>query len=165
MKECLVIIDVQNGFVSEKTKHIPDKVKALVEQKSFDYVVATKFCNVEGSPYINFMGWTGLLDEKSRQLYPGIEELCDRIFTKEIYSCFTQEFIDFLEKEKIEKLYFAGIDTDCCVLKSASDCFERNIPFEVLLNYCASNGGDESHKAAHLVMKRMLGRKAINLME
>ena len=36
MKECLVIIDVQNGFVSEKTKHIPDKVKALVEQKSFD---------------------------------------------------------------------------------------------------------------------------------
>ncbi|MFT9057807.1 MAG: isochorismatase family protein, partial [Ethanoligenens sp.] len=62
----------------------------------------------------------------------------------------------------INKLYFVGIDTDCCVLKSATDCFERNIPFEVLINYCATNGGKESQDAAIRVMQRTIGKKNIN---
>jgi len=32
MSICLVIIDVQNGFLSEETKFLPNKIRALLEK-------------------------------------------------------------------------------------------------------------------------------------
>jgi len=162
MKDCLVIVDVQNGFLSDKTCEVPDKILELLKKKKFNHIVGTKFVNVEGSPYTELMGWRGLMDDNSRQVNKIVVENCEKIFTKTIYSCFTKEFESYLKDNHIEKLFFLGIDTDCCVLKSATDCFERNIPFEVLINYCASNGGMESHNAAIRVMQRTIGEKTIN---
>ena len=56
-----------------------------------------------------------------------------------------------------EKLFIAGVDTDCCVLKIATDLFENNIRPVVLTNYCGSNGGSESHLAGIICMKRLIG--------
>jgi len=165
MASCLVLIDVQNGFVSERTAHIPGKIVQLLRSGCrFDHVVATQFVNTdsEESPYIRLMGWRGLLSEDSQRLHSLIAELPERVFRKQIYSCFTPEFEEYIRERNIDKLYFAGIDTDCCVLKSASDCFERNISFEVLVNYCASNGGETSHQAAITVMYRTIGGNQIN---
>lgn len=159
MKNCLVIIDVQNGFLSDRTEHVPVRLQQLLRGKhNFDHVVATQFKNVDGGPYTELMGWYGLLSEDSQKLHPFVSACSEKVFVKNIYSCFTREFELYLEEQGIDKLYFAGIDTDCCVLMSAADCFERNIPFEVLLYYCASNGGPASHEAAILVMERTIGR-------
>lgn len=108
------------------------------------------------------MGWHGLMDDKYVELSPEISKIADRIFEKNIYSCFNDEFLDYIYKNKIGKLYFVGIDTDCCVLKSATDCFEKNIPFKILMNYCASNGGESSQEAAIKVLNRMIGEKNID---
>lgn len=162
MADCLVLIDVQNGFLSDRTKEVPGKLMELIKTKKFDHIVGTQFINVEGSPYIKLMNWHGLMDEVSRTVDENVKKCCERIFVKTIYSCFNQEFSDYIRDNKIDKLYFAGIDTDCCVLKSATDCFERNISFEVLINYCASNGGVESHNAAIKVLERTIGRQNIN---
>ena len=62
----------------------------------------------------------------------------------------------------LRRWIFVGIDTDCCVLQSVADCFERNIPFEVLLYYCASNGGADSEEAALRVMRRTIGTACMN---
>lgn len=164
IKNCLVIIDVQNGFLSEKTNHIPSKIEQLLDNDNiFNHIVGTQFINVKGSPYIELLGWNGLMDEESRKVSSIVIDKCERIFMKTTYSCFNEEFEAYIKDNNISKLYFLGIDTDCCVLKSVFDCFERNIPFEVLINYCASNGGIESHKAAMTVMKRAVGRRAINI--
>lgn len=164
MNTCLVIIDVQNGFISDRTNHIPDKIVELVKNQNnlFSHIVATKFKNLPDSPYEHFMNWHGLTTSHSQELDSRIQTIPERIFVKHTYSCWTDEFKEFLKKNGIKKLYFLGIDTDCCVLKSASDAFEYNFPFEVLLNYSASNGGKESHEAAIKVMQRMLGVKSLN---
>ena len=162
MAGCLVIIDVQKGFLSKETDYIPNKIQQLLDFKKFDHIVGTKFINIEGSPYIKLKGWRGLIDEESRKVDPIVLANCEKIFTKTIYSCFDDKFEKYLIENNIDKLYFLGIDTDCCVLKSASDCFEKNISFEILINYCASNGGIQSHAAAITVMERIIGRQAIN---
>ncbi len=163
MANCLTIIDVQKGFMRHAdTSQIPGKIKELVSIKKFDHIVCTQFYNEQGSPYDKLMGWHGLMDPISQELADEVKDVSEKIFRKPIYTCFVPEYEEFIRENKIDKIFFAGIDTDCCVLKSASDCFERNIPFEVLINYCASNGGRKSHNAAITVMERTIGINNIN---
>lgn len=76
MKNCLVIIDVQNGFMSNReTIEIPTKIEKLISKYKFDHIVATQFINKKGSPYDLLMGWRGLMDDESRKLSPTIENL------------------------------------------------------------------------------------------
>lgn len=162
MRECLVIIDVQKGFITEETRHILDKIKALIESRNFASVVATRFINTPDSPHYIFTNWDKMMDGESQKLDPFVERVSERVFDKNINTCFTEEFINYIESEDIQKLIFLGIDTDCCVLKTAFDSFDRKIRFEVLTEYCASTGGEEFHRAACLIMKRSLGDTSVH---
>ena len=52
--KCLLIIDVQNGFVSAQTEHIVPRLKQLLEEFRNAPVFATKFVNC-GGPFKNYM--------------------------------------------------------------------------------------------------------------
>ena len=163
MADCLVIIDVQKGFMNDSvTAKIPDKITELLNKKHFDRIVATQFYNKIGSPYDRMLGWRELMDAESQVVAPSVAAVSDKIIRKPVYTCFVPEFEEYIKENKIDKLYFVGIDTDCCVLKSCIDCFERNLPFEVLINYCASNGGEKSREAAITVLERNIGKNNIN---
>ena len=162
MSTCLVIIDVQNGFINKSTEHIPNSIKNLLCKQFFDYVVCTKFINKESSAFTDIMNWYDLMDKSSQKLNKIIESVSEKVFEKNSYSCFTEEFEEYIKDNGIDKLYFVGIDTDACVLKSALDCFERNIKFEVLTNYCASTGGKEIHEAAIKIMDRNISSNCVN---
>ena len=157
MNECLVIIDVQKGFLTDDTKMIPGKIKELIGDRKFDHIVATRFVNSKMSPHYVFTHWDSMMDSDSQKLDSYVEWKADRVFDKCVNSCFTEEFLKYLHDEKISKLFFVGIDTDCCVLKSVFDCFDRKIPFEVITDCCASTGGASIHKYACDIMLRNFG--------
>lgn len=157
----LVIIDVQKGFLSENTKHIPEKIKELLSENQFDFIISTRFKNHEESPFIKYLDWYEFLDENDWKLDKYIKSVSDAIFDKYCYSCFTNEFKEYIDSNNIDKLYFVGIDADCCVLESVTDCFELGIDYTVISDCCASNGGAESHKAGIRVMERLIGKKYI----
>lgn len=157
MSNCLVIVDVQRGFLSDLTNQVPKKLNELVSHRHFDHIVATQFKNAPESPYERFLGWKDLEDAEQQTLDPFVASVTERVFPKNGYSCFTDEFVDFLKSNGIDELYIAGIDTDCCVLTSAIEAFERNIQAHVILSCCASNGGEKSHDAAILVLERCVG--------
>jgi nicotinamidase-related amidase len=161
MKDCLLIIDVQIGFLTKETMHIPDRIVCLAEKTKFGHVVATKFINSENTPHYRIIGWDEMMDEGSQMLDPGIEKISERVFKKSTNSCLTEEFLEFIKNAGIEKLYMVGIDTDCCVMKTAYDCFDKEIPFEVLTDCCASTGGKIVHDAACMLMRRNLGKKSV----
>ena len=157
----LVIIDVQKGFLSEETKHIPEKIKELLSENQFDFIFATRFKNHEKSSFVKYLDWYEFLDENDWKLDEYIKSVSDAIFDKYCYSCFTDEFKEYIISNNIDKLYFVGIDTDCCVLESVTDCFELGIDYSVIADCCASSGGVESHKAGIRVMERLIGEKYI----
>lgn len=161
MKECLVIIDVQKGFLTEDTAFVPEKIRDLINKRKFDKVVATRFINSKESPHYIFTQWDKMMDAESQSLDHFVAQLAEKVFDKNINTCFTDEFLKYVEKEHFDKLCFVGIDTDCCVMKSAFDSFDRKIPFEVLTEYCASTGGKAMHDAACQIMKRSLGETSI----
>ena len=45
MSDCLLLIDVQKGFVTERTEYAVPRLKELVRM-GFDHIVATKFVNI-----------------------------------------------------------------------------------------------------------------------
>lgn len=160
MTSCLLLIDVQNGFVSKATEHVISRIMSL-DCGRFDHVVASRFVNAEGSPYRRVMGWEKLSSPPETDLIPFVEEAVERVFVKNVYTMANREFLDYLDCCGIDVVYLCGIDTDCCVLKTAVDLFELDRDVRVLEHYCASNGGPESHEAALRVMGRQISENCI----
>jgi Amidases related to nicotinamidase len=157
MVSCLLLIDVQNGFVSDKTKHILPRMRRLIKEGNFDHVVATRFVNQKDGPYVRFMGWEKLMSEEETKLIDFVDKSAEKVFKKSIYSAVNAGLLKFAKDNSIDTFYLAGIDTDCCILKTAVDMFEKNMDFKVLLNYSASNGGRKSFNASVTVMNRLVG--------
>lgn len=163
MKNILLIVDMQKGFARyEQTLALNEKILELLKLKVFDSVVATRFLNDNNSIYEQLLNWKRLKKEEERDIDAKYLQFIDVIFDKYIYNCVNDSFIQKLcqlnEGKYPEKVFIVGADTDCCVLITATTLFEHNIRPVVLTSYCASNGGDKSHEAGVLCMKRLIGK-------
>lgn len=160
----LLIVDVQNGFVrSNETKAVAQKIVQLSKEHKFNYIIASKFINNPDSPYVNVLKWNRLMKSPETDL---VDELkYDESFEKGTYTCWSESFAKKLLEinggEKPESIYLCGIDTDCCVLNTAIDLFERGICPKVLIDYCFSNGGQKYHDAAISILERNIGKDNI----
>jgi nicotinamidase-related amidase len=151
----LLIIDVQQGFLNDWTRHLPARVERL--QARYDRVIATRFVNPPGSPHRRWIHW--------QRCAPGSADL-DLAFTprpgtpildKAIYSAVSDALFRALGGGDIAELHLCGIATDNCVLKTAVDLFERDIRPVVLADFCASHGGPECHHCGLRLLRRFIG--------
>ena len=155
---------MQNGFSRyEATQRVGRKIVDLLGKKLFDTVIATKFLNHEGSQFTKILNWHRLIDKVDTDLIDGLK--ADYVIEKTIYTCVDEQFLELLKQEnggtQPTHIFVCGADTDCCVMKIATDLFEKGIMPIVLLNYCDSNGGPDSNAAGKLVMRRLIGRNAM----
>ena len=159
MLKALLIVDVQNGFVNEKTKHIPALVEKL--QYNYDLVIATRFINMPDSPFRKLIKWQHLspdTDEIELAFKPKEGAV---IIDKYIYTCIDESFLCLLKENGIEAVDVCGIDTDICVTKCAVDLFERNITPYVLKDYCATHADADIQRSALIILSRYIGRTQI----
>ena len=164
MKNILIVVDMQNGFNRyEQTQILADKIIKLTNDKLFDKIIATRFLNKEGSQYTKFLNWHRLMCSTDIDLIEGIRY--DYVIDKWVYTCVNEDFMNLLcninEGELPKHIFICGADTDCCVLKIATDLFEKDVMPIVLTNYCDSNGGKSSHESGIHVMERLIGRKSL----
>lgn len=159
--KCLIIIDVQNGFVSNRTQFVLPSIQQLISDFDEGPIIATKFVNREGTGFTDIMHWRRLQSEPETTLIPFVEDGVDCVFEKNTYTAYIEPIAEYLTSNKVDEVLIAGIDTDCCVLTTAISLFEQNIRPVVLADYCASNGGQESHAAAIRVLERTIGHQQI----
>lgn len=161
--KCLIVVDVQNGFVSSKTEMILPRLEQLMTDFSNELVIATQFINAEESGFTNIMHWERLKTAPETDVIPFVAEKAKEIVQKTTYSACNEMVLKLLRDNNITEVYLAGIDTDCCVLATAIELFDQNIRPIVLTQYCASNGGKKSHNAAITVLERTIGKAQINM--
>lgn len=157
----LLIVDCQNGFVSDCTRHVLDRIVQLLKGNLYNHVAFTRFLNYPDSPWIRNLQWHRLMDGNETALAPELSTWAEVVFNKNTYTAVNDSFLQFLKDRQINQVDIAGIDTDCCVLKTAVDLFEAGVKPRVLAHYCASNGGEVSHQAALTVLSRLIGARAI----
>ena len=164
MNSILIVVDIQNGFTRYgQTQALAKKIVALTNSGLFDKVIATRFLNREGSQYVKFMHWRRLMDSPDIDLVDGIK--ADKVVDKWIYTCVDDSFMTLLKElncgEIPTHVFVCGAGTDCCVLKTSTDLFEKGIMPLVLTQYCDSNAGPKAHEAGLMVMSRLVGKQSI----
>ena len=157
---------MQEGFLRDaQTKQLKNRVVELFEKNIFDVVIATRFLNEKDSIYEKLFDWKQL-EQEERLISKDIMEHVDYVADKYIYNCVNASFIQRLcqlnEGVYPEKIFVVGVDTDCCVLTIATSLYENNIRPVVLTQYVGSTGGNKSHEAGLLCMKRLIGEKQLS---
>ncbi len=161
-KPVLVVVDVQNGFITDHSEPVVSVIVDLVRrwQTAHGDVVFSRYLNYPGSPFERLLGWTKMADGPETELVAELAPYVGPhtpIIDKYIYSLFTPEGTQLVNERGWTDLYLCGIDTDVCVLKTAVDAFERDLTPWILKDACASHAGPQAHNAGLLVAGRSIG--------
>lgn len=156
---CLIVVDLQHGFINEWTRHLPAAVEAV--QNDYQHVIVTRFLNPPGSAHRRLLNWTrfapGSWDvELAFQPRDGTP-----VINKTGYGCMTPEVRALLDQWHPDEVHLAGIATDNCILKTAVDLFEAGFTPVVLTALCASHGGQDLHDCAVRILKRFIGEAQV----
>lgn len=164
MKKCLVVIDMQNGFIKQGTEHLPNRIIEFIEHSSFERIVATRYCNTFETACYKLGNWKEcMVGTYDVEIIPQIRPFVYRVFDKTTYSGFTAEFKEFLKNEKFDRLYFCGVNTDCCVLATVISCYDNVQDCIVLADLCASTLGEIKHNhALDLLRDNITPERVIN---
>jgi nicotinamidase-related amidase len=162
-KTVLVVVDMQNGFLNEKSRHvIPNVVRVVQEFETRQIpVIFTRFHNEPGSPYERLIGWERLRTSPETDLTEEMRPHAKTVIDKNFYSVFTSEFKQRVKKAGWSNIVLCGVATDGCVLKTAIDSFERGLTPFVVKDACASHAGEEVHQAGLLLLSRFIGKGQI----
>lgn len=175
MSAVLVVVDMQNGFVSEKAKAsgVVPRVVELVErwEATGQDVLFTRFLNHRGSKYERLINWSRFIpvldDGTANPEIEIVDELADhaaraRVLDKDgQYSPFPE--LDPLAAENgWSDLAICGIATESCVLETAMGAFDRgNFTPRVITDACFSHSGEERHQAGLTVLRAGIGRRQL----
>lgn len=160
----LLVIDYQEGFITENTKHIVDPLNCFLMNRNqeFDLVIGTKFINPADSNFRSLIHWDKLTNEPETCLLDSVNDVASVIVEKGTYSAAVEVSKILLEKE-LNRVYVVGVDTDVCVLHTAAGLFDLGFTPIVLASLCATNGGDEAQTAAIPLLGRTVGTAQVLL--
>lgn len=162
MKKLLVIVDMQNGFINEHTKHLVEKMKSFLDIAKFDDIVATRYINNTETACYKFEGWKECMPgtpeiEIADELKPYIH----KVFDKNVYSCWNTVFKAYVKSNRFDKVYFVGVNTGCCVLHSIFDCYNDVQDCAVISDLCGSSTSQESHECALRILRECITKERV----
>lgn len=154
-KTLFLIIDMQNGFINRNTEGIDNRILKFLDRIRDRVIVAgTRYVNHEHTACYIFEGWKACMaGTKEAEVIPTLRPFMARVFDKGKYSCWNDEMKAFIRDNEIEKVYFAGVNTGCCVLHSAFDFYNDLVDCSVIEDLCGSTSGIREHEAALIVLR------------
>lgn len=164
----LLIVDVQNGFVNDNSRHVLPQVRALGSRwiDGGGPIYMSQFTNHPGSQWERLIGWKRLEDEDEIAIHDELADITAHAvtFRKHNYSGLVGPFLEALRSEAWAEVVLCGIATEGCVLATAIDLFEfteRPIRPVVVRDACASHAGSDIHTAGIRVLERFIGRAQV----
>lgn len=163
----LLVVDVQRGFINDFTRHVPGRIRRLIELRQYDPVLFTLFVNDDGSPYRTLLDWDGCSAPPDTNLVAELEPFAspEAVFEKHGYTGIPDKLTEKLRGDGHKEISVVGIDTDMCVLKIALDLFDLAIEPIVLVDCCASTAGLQAHLAGLAILSRNIGPFQLRLTE
>lgn len=158
-----LIIDMQNGFINNFTTDLVPQISAF-QSRINDHVITagTRYVNHEHTACYLFEGWESCMaGSEEAEIVPVLRENMQKVFDKDKYSCWNEEMKAFVRDHEIKKIYFAGVNTGCCVLHSVLDCYNDLVDCTVIENLCGSTSGPEEHEAALTVLRSCITKERV----
>lgn len=160
-RTALVVVDVQNGFITDLSRPVVPVIADLVERwtAAGRPVVFTRYLNYPGSLFERLFDWRKLTHAPETDIVPELAAAADRapVIDKKGYTLFNEAGRALVADNGWTELVFCGIDTEVCVLKSAVDAFEADITPWILTDASASHSSQAAHDAGILIGRRFIG--------
>jgi nicotinamidase-related amidase len=149
----LLVVDVQNYFVNEHTRHIVPKIIDFIEAEKPDKIFFTRFINSKGSNFFKATGFKRCFSKKDVEMPVEFEKyINNNLFNKTTFSALkVKQLIKQLNKS--DQLLICGTDTECCIYMAGMEAIDMGFDVKILKDLCASHFGIKYHK------------KGINLIE
>ena len=137
MKKILfLIIDMQNGFVNKYTEGLDRKILDFHDKIKDRVITAgTRYVNHEHTACYLFEGW--------KDCMAGSKEA------------------EIIRDNNVEKVYFAGVNTGCCVLHSAFDFYDDLVDCTVIEDLCGSTSGVKEHEEGIAVLRSCITKERV----
>lgn len=169
-KILILVIDMQYGFQNANTEGLDRKILCFLDQLEMEAVnvqiAGTCYVNHEQTACYRFEGWKACMDgTKEAEILDSLRPRMQRVFRKDKFSCWNEEMKQFVRENDIEKVYFTGVNTGCCVLHSAFDFYNDLVDCSVIEDLCASTSGIREHEAALVVLKSCITKERVILAE
>lgn len=165
-RRCLVVIDMQKGFINKHTEHLIEPLVKYVKHGRFDMVVGTRYVNHTGTACYKFENWKDCMaGSEGAEIIDELKPFMHRVFDKDKYSCWNDEFKSFVKDMEITDLYFVGVNTGCCVLHSVFDSYNDLVSSYVVENLCGSTRSKKSHQAAIQIIKECITEERVIIAE
>lgn len=157
---CLIVVDLQQQFMNEHTRHLPAGVQPLLER--FDWVFASRLLPAAGSAMER---WKGFVPKSVDD--PGSALVLDlgmrqpehtRIVEKHGFGALTSATRTELSALGITTAHVCGVDTDLCVLRTVGDLMEMDIRPVVITDLIATTAGEPLQAHGLLILKRLVGQ-------
>ena len=68
MNNLLLVIDLQENFINDNTKNVPNSVKKLIDSNITNHIVFTKFINYDSSNFYKILNYKDCMNEKDRKI-------------------------------------------------------------------------------------------------
>ena len=158
-----LIIDMQNGFVNKYTEGLDRKILDFHDKiKDRVHTVGTRYVNHEHTACYLFEGWKDCMaGTKEAEIIPALTPIMERVFDKDKYSCWNEEMRQYLRDNNVEKVYFAGVNTGCCVLHSAFDFYDDLVDCTVIEDLCGSTSGIKEHEEGISVLRSCITKERV----
>jgi nicotinamidase-related amidase len=160
-RTALVVVDVQNGFITDLSRPVVPVIKDLVDRWTATGrpIVFTRYLNHPGSMFEKLLDWRKVTHSPETDIVPELADAATRadVIDKHGYTLFNDTGRALVADHGWTDLVFCGIDTEICVLKSAVDAFEAGITPWIITDASASHSSVAAHDAGILIGRRFIG--------
>lgn len=165
MSHALLVVDVQNYFVTGKAEGLPERIAWHIKESSYDHILFAKFRNDPASNFHQLLHFTEATTAPATDLHPAIAEFAtpENTFEKTTYSALKAPgLLSYLETKDVTRVDLCGISFDACVLATAYELFDLGYQLTILDNLCSvSSVRDDLKEAAQTIVDRDLRRREL----
>lgn len=156
----LLVIDVQNFFMSDAPDDLPDKISRHIEGNNYGHILFTTFQNTDDSPFANLLKWSKCRSDEDAALPAALEHYAasDNVFVRNTYSAFKHPALHgYLQERGVTRLVLCGIDTDACVLATAYEAFD--LGYHVKVEFDLSISSADLQEEAKTIIRRNISSR------
>lgn len=146
-RKVLLIIDVQEPFLSEQTQAVPEFLRELLQRERFDLVIQSCWQNYPGSPYETRLGYDRGMEARPLLSCPG-----EKVLFRSTYSAVNGELRGCIRQD--DRLYVAGLETDACILATLFDLWDAGFSFHLYREGVGTNRSDLAEPALALISRQ-----------
>jgi len=155
-RKALIIVDVQEAFLTSESAHVIDSVAAIVKNVSYDLYVDATFDMMNNSLWREQEDWAmppGSDTTTADKIVAALDGKLRLSVRKNTRSAFKGKpsLKEELAKHGIQEVHIVGLATHDCVIATAFDAFDNGFLTYVLEEGSEANGKDERDSALYVL--------------